>query len=72
MPNVGIPKDLTNAPAKKDMEETEETAQVKSKRCKEGIIATDAYSFVLHALRARQSRDVFAHTHLVVVLCLKV
>ena len=28
MPNVGIPKDLTNALAKKDMEETEETAQV--------------------------------------------
>ena len=53
------------------MEETEETAQVKSKRCNKGN-ATDAYSFVLHALRARQSRDVFAHTHLVVVLCLKV
>ena len=53
MPNVGIPKDLTNALAKKDMEETEETAQVKSKRCNKGFIATDGYSFVLHTLRAR-------------------
>ena len=53
MPHVRIPKDLTIALAKKDMKETEETAQVKSKRCNEGINATDAYSFVLHALHAR-------------------
>ena len=53
MPHVRIPKDLTIAFAKKDMEETEETAQVKSKRCNEGIKAIDAHSFVLHALRAR-------------------
>ena len=30
----------------------EETAQVISQRCNEGIIATDASSFVFHALRA--------------------
>ena len=53
MPHVRIPKVLTNALAKKDLPETEETAQVKSKRCNEGIIATVAYSFVLHALRTR-------------------
>ena len=35
MPHVRIPKDLTNALAKKDIQETEETAQVKSKRCNE-------------------------------------
>ena len=52
MPHVRIPKDLTNALAKKDMEEMEETAQVILQRCNKGIIATDAYSFVLHALRA--------------------
>ena len=50
------------------MEETEETARVKSKRCNEGFIASDGNSFVLHALRARQSRDVFAKTDLVVGL----
>ena len=41
---------------------------------KEGIIATDADSFVLRALRGHYSHDVFAHTGLVVVamlLCLK-
>ena len=52
MPHVRIPYDLTIALAEKDLEETEETAQVKSKRCNKGIIATVAYSFVLHALRA--------------------
>ena len=35
MPHVRIPKDLTIALAKKDLQETEETAQVKSKRCNE-------------------------------------
>ena len=35
MPHVRIPKDLTNALAKMDIQETEETAQVKSKRCNE-------------------------------------
>ena len=35
MPHVGIPKDLTNALAKMDIQETEEAAQVKSKRCNE-------------------------------------
>ena len=53
MPHVRIPKDLTSALAEKDIQETEETAQVKSKRYNEGIIATVAYSFVLHALCAR-------------------
>ena len=33
-----------------DMKETEETAQVKSKKSNNGIIATDADSIVLHAL----------------------
>ena len=51
MPHVLIPKDLTIALVKKDMEETEETAQVISKRCNESIIATDSYSFVLYAFR---------------------
>ena len=35
MPHVRIPKDLTNALAKMYIHETEETAQVKSKRCNE-------------------------------------
>ena len=53
MPHVRIPKDLTNALAEKDIQETEETAQVESKKCNEDIVATDAYSFVLHTLHAR-------------------
>ena len=41
------------------MEETGETAQVKSKKSNEGIIASNPDSFVLHALHAHESRDFF-------------
>ena len=70
MPPVKISQDLTIALAKKDMEETEETAQVKSSLMIEGTIATDADSFVLHALLAHQSRDILAHFDLGVVAML--
>ena len=48
MPPVKIPWDLTIALAKKDMEETEEVAQVKSSLMKvlEGIITTHTDSFL--------------------------
>ena len=52
------------------MEEKEETAQVISKRYNEGIIATNAYSFVLDALRTHLSRDILAPVDLVVVAML--
>ena len=52
MPHASIPWDLTLALAIVDIKETEETAQVKSKTSNEGIIATDADSFILNVLNA--------------------
>ena len=50
MPHASIPWELTLALAIVDIKETEGIVQVKSKTSNEGIIATDADSFILNVL----------------------